>query len=76
MPHSVSLISTIAAGLGLALIFGFIAARMKLPSLVDEAEAKLLESENAGKIFLGEEELAQSMMRYVLERSTFAQRHT
>jgi monovalent cation:H+ antiporter-2, CPA2 family len=34
MPHSVSLISTIAAGLGLALIFGFIAARMKLPSLV------------------------------------------
>ncbi|WP_397411629.1 YbaL family putative K(+) efflux transporter [Polaromonas sp.] len=41
-----------------------------------EAEAKLLESENAGKIFLGEEELAQSMMRYVLERSTFAQHHT
>ncbi|MFN3571483.1 MAG: YbaL family putative K(+) efflux transporter [Polaromonas sp.] len=34
MPHSVSLISTIAAGLGLALIFGFIAARLKLPSLV------------------------------------------
>jgi CPA2 family monovalent cation:H+ antiporter-2 len=34
MPHSVSLISTIAAGLGLALIFGFLAARMKLPSLV------------------------------------------
>ncbi len=41
-----------------------------------EAEAKLLESENAGKIFLGEEELAQSMMRYVLERSALAQRHT
>jgi CPA2 family monovalent cation:H+ antiporter-2 len=41
-----------------------------------EAEAKLLESENAGKIFLGEEELAQSMMRYVLERSTLAQGHT
>lgn len=34
MPHSVSLISTIAAGFGLALIFGFIAARLKLPSLV------------------------------------------
>lgn len=34
MPHSVSLISTIAAGLGLALIFGFLAARLKLPSLV------------------------------------------
>ena len=34
MPHSVSLISTIAAGLGLALIFGFLAAWMRLPALV------------------------------------------
>ena len=34
MPHSVSLISTIAAGLGLALIFGFLAIRLKLPALV------------------------------------------
>jgi CPA2 family monovalent cation:H+ antiporter-2 len=34
MPHSVSLISTIAAGLGLALILGFIAARLRLPALV------------------------------------------
>lgn len=34
MPHSVSLISTIAAGLGLALVFGFVAARLRLPSLV------------------------------------------
>jgi CPA2 family monovalent cation:H+ antiporter-2 len=34
MPHSVTLISTIAAGLGLALIFGFLAARVKLPALV------------------------------------------
>ncbi|MDI1342467.1 YbaL family putative K(+) efflux transporter [Polaromonas sp.] len=39
-----------------------------------EAEAKLLESEHAGKIFLGEEELAQSMMRYVLERSVVESR--
>ncbi len=38
----------------------------------NEAEAKLLESENAGKIFLGEEELAQSMTRHVLERSAVA----
>ena len=42
----------------------------------NEAEAKLLESENAGKIFLGEEELAQSMMRYVLERSVVVHPHT
>ena len=34
MPHSVSLISTIAAGLGLALIFGFLAVRLRLPALV------------------------------------------
>ena len=36
MPHSVDLITTIAAalGLGLALIFGFLAVRLKLPALV------------------------------------------
>jgi monovalent cation:H+ antiporter-2, CPA2 family len=34
MPHSVTLILTIAAGLGLAFIFGFLAARIKLPALV------------------------------------------
>ncbi|MBA2410966.1 MAG: Kef family K(+) transporter [Gammaproteobacteria bacterium] len=34
MPHSVSLITTIAACLGLALIMGFLAARLKLPPLV------------------------------------------
>ncbi|CAN5402266.1 hypothetical protein BH09PSE5_BH09PSE5_02160 [soil metagenome] len=34
MPHNVSLISTIAVGLALALIFGFMAAKMKMPPLV------------------------------------------
>ena len=34
MPHSVSLITTIAAALGLALVLGFVAARLKLPPLV------------------------------------------
>jgi CPA2 family monovalent cation:H+ antiporter-2 len=34
MPHSVSLINTIAAGLGLALVFGFLAAKLRLPALV------------------------------------------
>ena len=33
MPRSFSLISTIAAGLGLALIFDFLAIRLKLPAL-------------------------------------------
>ncbi len=34
MPHSVSLISTVAAGLGLALVLGFLAVRLRLPALV------------------------------------------
>ncbi|WP_295855935.1 YbaL family putative K(+) efflux transporter [uncultured Xylophilus sp.] len=34
MPHSVSLINTIAAGLGLALVLGFIATKARLPALV------------------------------------------
>ena len=34
MPHNLSLITTIAAALGLALIFGFIAARLRMPPLV------------------------------------------
>src|SRR6188508_1988163 len=34
MDHDLPLITTIAAGLGLALILGFVAARFKLPALV------------------------------------------
>lgn len=34
MPHAVSLISTLAAGFGLALVLGFVATRLKLPALV------------------------------------------
>jgi CPA2 family monovalent cation:H+ antiporter-2 len=34
MPHNISLITTVAAGLGLALVLGFLAARLKLPALV------------------------------------------
>jgi CPA2 family monovalent cation:H+ antiporter-2 len=34
MHHNISLITTIAAAFGLALVFGFIAARVKLPPLV------------------------------------------
>ena len=42
MPHNVSLISTIAAGLGLALIFGYLAARVKVPPLVGYLFAGIL----------------------------------
>ena len=34
MPHNLTLINTIAAGLGLALIFGFLASKARLPALV------------------------------------------
>jgi CPA2 family monovalent cation:H+ antiporter-2 len=34
LPHAVSLISTLAAGFGLALLFGFVAARLGLPALI------------------------------------------
>lgn len=34
MPHSVPLIATIAGALGLALVLGFVAVRLKLPALV------------------------------------------
>lgn len=42
MPHSVTLITTIAAGLGLALVFGFVAVRLKLPALVGYLVAGIL----------------------------------
>ena len=42
MPHSVSLITTIAAAFGLALILGFVAVRLKLPALVGYLIAGIL----------------------------------
>jgi monovalent cation:H+ antiporter-2, CPA2 family len=37
-----------------------------------EEEATLLEKETAGKVFLGEHELASSMIQHVLDRYTAA----
>ncbi|WP_137937571.1 YbaL family putative K(+) efflux transporter [Chitinivorax sp. B] len=34
MPHDVSLITTLAAGFGLAMIFGYVTSRLKMPPLV------------------------------------------
>ena len=34
MPHEVSLITTLAAGLGLALVFGLIASKLRVPAIV------------------------------------------
>ncbi len=42
MPHDVSLIATIAAGFGLALVFGYFAVRLRLPPLVGYLFAGIL----------------------------------
>ena len=42
MPHNTSLIATLAAGFGLALIFGFLATRVRLPPLVGYLFAGIL----------------------------------
>ncbi|HWU35111.1 MAG TPA: YbaL family putative K(+) efflux transporter [Methylovorus sp.] len=42
MDHNITLISTIAAGFGLALVFGFIAEKIKLPALVGYLLAGIL----------------------------------
>jgi CPA2 family monovalent cation:H+ antiporter-2 len=42
VPHSVPLITTIAAALGLALLLGFLAVRLKLPALVGYLVAGIL----------------------------------
>lgn len=42
MPHNISLITTIAAALGLALVFGFIAMKIRLPALVGYLIAGIL----------------------------------
>lgn len=42
MPHSVPLITTIAAALGLALVLGFLTVRVKLPALVGYLLAGIL----------------------------------
>src|SRR5690606_9729726 len=42
MEHNITLISTIAAGFGLALIFGFIAERLRMPALIGYLLAGIL----------------------------------
>lgn len=42
MPHDVSLIATIAAGFGLAMVFGFIATHLRMPPLVGYLVAGIL----------------------------------
>lgn len=42
MPHSVSLITTLAAGMGLALVMGLVASRFKMPALVGYMIAGIL----------------------------------
>ncbi|MCM2314798.1 MAG: Kef family K(+) transporter [Thermoanaerobaculia bacterium] len=48
MPHELTLITTIAAGLGLAFIFGLIAARLKMPPLVGYLVAGIVVGPHTG----------------------------
>lgn len=74
MPHSVSLISTIPAGLGLALIFGFGAARLRLPAIVGYLLAGvIIEPFTPG--FVADAGIASQLTRHVLERSAVGSAH-
>ena len=64
MPHNVGLISTIAAGFGLAMVFGDVAARLKVPPLVGYLFAAIL----VGPATPASHELARGMVGHVLAR--------
>jgi len=60
MSHNVALITTLAAALGFALVFGFIAARLKLPPLVGYLVAGVLIGP-ATPGFVADQELSQQL---------------
>lgn len=57
MPHSIALITTIAAGLGLALVMGLVASRFRLPPLVGYLLAGIIVGPNTPG-FIADMELA------------------
>jgi CPA2 family monovalent cation:H+ antiporter-2 len=60
MPHGVTLITTLAAALGFALLFGFLAARLRLPPLVGYLIAGVLIGP-ATPGFVADQELSQQL---------------
>ncbi len=50
MPHDVELIILLAVGFGLALVFGYIAARLRLPPLIGYLVAGYSSGQPAGRI--------------------------
>jgi K+:H+ antiporter len=60
MPHEVALIATIAAAFGLALIFGLIAVRLRLPALVGYLVAGIIIGPSTPG-FVADVELAQQL---------------
>jgi CPA2 family monovalent cation:H+ antiporter-2 len=60
VPHSVTLITTLAAALGFALLFGFVAARLRLPPLVGYLIAGVLIGP-ATPGFVANQELSQQL---------------
>ena len=60
MDHNITLISTIAAAFGLALVFGFIAERLKTPALVGYLLAGIVISPTTPG-FVGDIEIAAQL---------------
>lgn len=60
MPHDVELITLLAVGFGLALVFGYIAARLRLPPLIGYLVAGILISPNTPGV-VGDVHLANQL---------------
>ena len=60
MPHEITLITTIAAGLGLALIMGLVAVRLKMPPLVGYLVAGILVGPHTGG-YIADQALASQL---------------
>ena len=60
MPHQTALIATIAAGLGLAFLFGLLAVRLRLPPLVGYLVAGIAVGPHSPG-FIADPELAQQL---------------
>ena len=63
MPHDISLITTIAAGLGLALIMGLVATRLKMPPLVGYLVAGILVGPHTGG-YIADQDRAAFVRRF------------
>lgn len=71
MDHNISLITTIASGFGAALVFGFIAERVKVPALVGYLLAGVLISIALNSFLFA---AVEPLRRWALKHSDLARR--